>query len=139
MRNGDERRLGVRERTARTGWRRRIAARRAIDHPYRIAVGVVGVLIVAAGLVAIPLPGPGWLIVIGGLFVLATEFSWAERLLEFTRRHVAGWTAWVAVQSLWLRVLLAVLTAVFAYGVLVVTLHLSGVPGWVPGWVPLWR
>ena len=25
------------------------------------------------------------------------------------------------------------------YGVLVVTLHMTGVPDWVPGWVPLWR
>jgi uncharacterized protein (TIGR02611 family) len=129
----------VRERTARTGWRRRIAARPAIDHPYRIAVGLIGSLIVAAGIVAIPLPGPGWLIVLGGLFVLATEFSWAERLLEFTRRHVTRWTDWVAAQSLWLRVVLGVVTAAFVYGVLVVTLHVAGVPGWAPGWLPLWR
>jgi uncharacterized protein (TIGR02611 family) len=139
VRDGDERRPGVRERTARTGWRRRIAARRAIDHPYRIAVGVVGVLIVAAGIVAIPLPGPGWLIVIGGLFVLATEFSWAERLLEFTRRHVTNWTDWVGAQALWLRVVLTLVTAAFVYGVLVITLHVAGVPGWAPGWLPLWR
>lgn len=139
MRDGDERRPGVRERTARTAWRRRIAARRAIDHPYRIAVGIVGALIVAAGIVAIPLPGPGWLIVIAGLFVLATEFSWAERLLEFTRRNVAGWTDWVAEQAVWVRVVLAVATAALVYGVLVVTLHVTGVPGWAPGWLPLWR
>jgi uncharacterized protein (TIGR02611 family) len=139
VRDGDGRRPGVRERTARTAWRRRIAARRAIDHPYRIAVGVVGVLIVAAGIVAIPLPGPGWLIVLAGLFVLATEFSWAERLLEYTRRQVTGWTDWVARQSLWLRVMLAVATAAFVYGVLVLTLHVAGVPSWAPGWLPLWR
>ena len=42
---------------------------------YRIGVGIVGSLVVALGIVAIPLPGPGWLIVIAGLFVLATEFS----------------------------------------------------------------
>ncbi|MDQ1513008.1 MAG: hypothetical protein QOC59_850 [Microbacteriaceae bacterium] len=104
-----------------------------------MAVGIVGVLIVAAGIVAIPLPGPGWLIVLAGLFVLATEFSWAERLLEFTRRQVTGWTAWVAAQALWLRVVLAVATAAFVYGVLVVTLHVAGVPSWAPGWLPLWR
>jgi hypothetical protein len=27
----------------------------------------------------------------------------------------------------------------FVYGVVVVTLHVTGVPAWVPGWVPLWR
>ena len=60
----------------------------SLDHAYRVGVGVVGGLIVALGIVTIPLPGPGWLTVIAGLFVLATEFAWAERLLEFTRRHV---------------------------------------------------
>jgi uncharacterized protein (TIGR02611 family) len=129
----------LRERVAGTGWRSRIATRRTVNHPYRIAVGVVGGLIVVLGLITIPLPGPGWLTVIAGLFVLATEFTWAERLLEFTRRHVKRWTEWVAAQPVWVRLLLAAATAAFVYGVLVITLHVTGVPGWVPGWVPLWR
>jgi uncharacterized protein (TIGR02611 family) len=124
---------------AETRWRRRIAARRSVDHGYRIAVGVVGGLVVLAGLATIPLPGPGWLTVIAGLFVLATEFTWAERLLEFTKRHVKRWTDWISRQRMWVRVLVSVATAAFVYGVLVVTLHVFGVPGWVPGWVPLWR
>jgi uncharacterized protein (TIGR02611 family) len=129
----------LRERVAATRWRRRIAARRTVNHPYRIGVGMVGGLIVALGVVAIPLPGPGWLIVIAGLFVLATEFLWAERLLEFTKRHVTRWTDWVGAQPVWVRVLVGVATAAFVYGVLVVTLHVFGVPRWMPGWVPLWR
>jgi uncharacterized protein (TIGR02611 family) len=99
---------------------RRLAARRASNHPYRIAVGVVGGLIVAVGLVTIPLPGPGWLTVIAGLFVLATEFTWAERLLEFTKKHVKRWTDWVTAQPVWVRLLIALATAAFVYGVLVV-------------------
>lgn len=129
----------LRERVADTTWRRRLAARRSVDHAYRIGVGLVGGVIVALGLVTIPLPGPGWLTVIAGLFVLASEFTWAERLLEFTKKHVARWTAWVAAQRLWVRLLLAAATAAFVYGVLVVTLHVMGVPDWVPGWLPLWR
>jgi len=129
----------LRERIADTRWRRRIAGRRSINEPYRIGVGVVGGLIVALGLAAIPLPGPGWLIVIAGLFVLATEFLWAERLLEFTKEHVKQWTDWVGDQPVWVRLLIGLVTALFVYGVLVVTLHLTGVPGWAPGWVPLWR
>ena len=42
-------------------------------------------------------------------------------------------------RPVWVRVLIALATAAFVYGVLVVTLHLTGVPDWVPGWVPLWR
>ncbi|SEO96181.1 PGPGW domain-containing protein [Trujillonella endophytica] len=129
----------LRERVAESAWRRRLAARRSIDHAYRIGVGIVGGLIVAVGLVTIPLPGPGWLTVIAGLFVLASEFFWAERLLEFTKGHVAAWTSWIGRQPIWVRGLIALATAAFVYGVLVVTLHLVGVPGWVPGWVPLWH
>jgi uncharacterized protein (TIGR02611 family) len=129
----------LRERIAGTGWRRRLAARRTTDKAYRLGVGIVGALVVAVGLAAIPLPGPGWLIVIAGLFVWATEFLWAERLLDFTKKRVTSWTDWVGRQPIWVRVLIGLATAAFVYGVLVVTLHLTGVPGWVPGWVPLWR
>jgi uncharacterized protein (TIGR02611 family) len=129
----------LRERVADTAWRKRLAARRSVNHGYRIGVGIVGGLVVAFGLVTIPLPGPGWLTVIAGLFVLATEFLWAERLLEFTKGHVKRWTDWVTAQPVWVRLLLAVATAAFVYGVLVVTLHLTGVPDWVPGWCPVWR
>jgi uncharacterized protein (TIGR02611 family) len=129
----------LRERIADTGWRKRIAAHRSVDHGYRVGVGVVGGLIVALGLAAIPLPGPGWLIVIAGLFVLATEFLWAERLLEFTKRHVKRWSDWVASRPIWVRVLLGLATAAFVYGLVVVTLHITGIPDWTPGWVPLWR
>jgi uncharacterized protein (TIGR02611 family) len=129
----------LRERVAGTGWRRRVAARRSIDHAYRVGVGIVGGLVVAVGLVTIPLPGPGWLTVIAGLFVLASEFRWAERLLEYTKRNVSAWTDWLGRQPVWVRLGIGALTAAFVYGVMVVVLHVTGVPGWVPGWVPLWR
>lgn len=129
----------LRERVAETRWRRRLAARRSVNHGYRIGVGVVGGLVVALGLATIPLPGPGWLTVIAGLVVLASEFTWAERLLEFTKKHVKRWTDWVTRQALWVRLLIGLATAAFVYGVLIVSLHLIGVPDWIPGWVPLWR
>ena len=129
----------LRERVARTSWRRRLAASRPLDHTYRLVLGAVGGLVVAVGLVTIPLPGPGWLTVIAGLFLLATEFLWAEWLLHFTRRHVRAWTEWLGRQRAWVRIAVALATAAFVYGVMVVVLHVTGVPGWVPGWVPLWR
>jgi uncharacterized protein (TIGR02611 family) len=135
----DDESRSLRERVAESGWRRRIAARKTFEAPYRIGVGLVGGLVVAVGIVAIPLPGPGWLIVFAGLFVLATEFLWAERVLEYARRQVQGWTDWLGRQSVVVRVAVAVLTAAFVYGVVVLTLHLTGVPHWVPGWVPLWH
>jgi len=49
---------------------------------YRISFVVAAVAVIALGLVFIPLPGPGWLIVAVGLGMLALEFDRAERLLE---------------------------------------------------------
>ena len=139
QRRADDGHRSLRDRVAHTHWRRWLAARRPLDHGYRLVVGAVGGLVVAFGLVTIPLPGPGWLTVIAGLFLLATEFTWAERLLDFTRRHVRAWTEWLGRQPVWVRAAVALATAAFVYGVVVVVLHLTGVPDWVPGWVPLWR
>ncbi|MBA3368551.1 MAG: TIGR02611 family protein [Geodermatophilaceae bacterium] len=129
----------LRERVADASWRQRVAANAPLNSAYRGGVGVVGFIILIGGAAAIPLPGPGWLIVIGGLFVLATEFTWAERLLEFTKKHVKSWTDWVTRQPIWARAMIGLATAAFVYGVLVVSLHLTGVPDWIPDWVPLWR
>ena len=52
----------------------------------RAGVTVVGFALILAGIVLIPLPGPGWLIVFAGLAVLATEYVWAERALAAARR-----------------------------------------------------
>ena len=54
----------------------------------RAAVALAGFVVVLAGLAAIPLPGPGLLIVAGGLAILALEFAWAERWLERTIEQV---------------------------------------------------
>jgi len=54
----------------------------------RVAVTTLGFAVLIAGLILVPLPGPGWLIVFGGLAILATEYVWARRLLNFSRRKV---------------------------------------------------
>jgi uncharacterized protein (TIGR02611 family) len=43
---------------------------------------MVGVAIISTGLVMLITPGPGWAAIIVGLAVLATEYVWAERLLD---------------------------------------------------------
>ncbi|WP_104128972.1 TIGR02611 family protein [Cryobacterium sp. Y57] len=62
---------------------------------YRLGVALLGTLITAIGILLIPLPGPGWLIVFLGLAVLGTEFAWARRFGSFLKRIVARvWTWW---------------------------------------------
>ncbi|CAN5507950.1 hypothetical protein BH09PSE5_BH09PSE5_19710 [soil metagenome] len=54
----------------------------------KLLVIVVGFPLLLLGLVMIPLPGPGLLIVVGGLFVLSLEFEWARRHLAYTRARL---------------------------------------------------
>lgn len=70
------------------------------QHLKRVAIGVVGTTIVLAGLVMIPYPGPGWLVVFAGLATLATEFHWAQNVLASLRRRYDAWTTWLK-QSHW--------------------------------------
>ncbi|MFI5953774.1 TIGR02611 family protein [Cryptosporangium sp. NPDC051539] len=97
--------------------------------PYRVFVAVFGALVVVLGLIMVPAPGPGWLVVIAGLGILSTEFSWARRLLHFTRNAVAAWTRWVLRQPLALRMLVGAAGFVLLVGCLLVSLRLSGWTG----------
>ena len=113
----------------RLGFRARLKRNPALALAYRIGVAVVGTAIVVAGLALVPLPGPGWLIVFVGLGVLATEFAWAERLLDFGRRTLRSWLRWLARQHLAVRVLVSMATLAFVAGVVGLALELSvGLP-----------
>jgi len=52
----------------------------------RIAVTVAGLVLLLAGLAMMVLPGPGILVIIAGLAVLATEYVWAQRMLNYAKR-----------------------------------------------------
>jgi hypothetical protein len=55
----------------------------------RVILIVIGFTLLAAGLVmSVPLvPGPGLLVVIGALAILAVELVWARRLLDRVEEH----------------------------------------------------
>ena len=53
----------------------------------RSAVTVAGIALLAIGLALMILPGPGLLLIVAGLAVLATEYTWAHRLLGRARRQ----------------------------------------------------
>ena len=91
----------------------------------KIGVGVLGTLVVAVGIVLIPFPGPGWAIVILGLAIWAVEFTWARRLLHFTRKHVQAWTHWVLKQSLPMRALIGLVGFVFICAVVWTSVRLT--------------
>lgn len=47
-----------------------------------LTVGLVGGTVVAAGVVMLVTPGPGLIVILAGLAILATQFAWAERALD---------------------------------------------------------
>ncbi len=105
---------------------------RTLDLVYRVAVGVLGTAIVLGGLVLVPLPGPGWLIVFAGLALLSTEFAWAGRLLDYGRRRLMTWTGWVTDQSLAVRALIGLGSLLAVAGAIWLYVAVQGVPGWLP-------
>ena len=76
-------------------WRGMIRRRPWLNTVYKVLVTTFGGLIVVVGLILVPLPGPGWLIVFIGLTLLGTEYHWARRLLGWLRRVLARfWERW---------------------------------------------
>jgi uncharacterized protein (TIGR02611 family) len=115
---------GLKRRWAR--WRDGLRERRAADLTYRIVVGVIGLVVLGLGILAIPYPGPGWAIVFIGLAILATEFEWAHRLLRITRERYERFMDWFKAQGRWVQALGFVLTAAVVVG----TLWLLGGLSW---------
>lgn len=125
-----------RRRTVRTRlrhFRARVRRNPRTNLAWRTGIGVLGTIVLVLGLVAIPYPGPGWLIVFAGLGILATEFTWAGRLLRFARSYYDQWVAWISRQNLLVKLLVALAT----FAVVLATLWLLGALALVAGWVGL--
>lgn len=75
-------------------------------------IGLVGGIVVVLGIIMIPYPGPGWLVVFAGLGILSTEFTWAQRVLDFAKSKYDAWTAWVGRQSLAVKALIGLFTTI---------------------------
>lgn len=65
-----------------------IKARRTLHLSWQVGVFIVGLAVVGGGVVMLPLPGPGWLVIFGGMAIWATEFVWAQLVLRWTKRKV---------------------------------------------------
>ena len=114
-------------------WRDGLASRPTVDKAYRIGVGVVGTLVLAVGIVAIPYPGPGWLIVFAGLGILASEFAWAKTVLRWVRARYDAFMAWFEQQN----IVVKGIGVLFTAAVVVATLWVLGALELAGGWVGL--
>ncbi len=97
----------------------------------RIALEVVGWTLVVAGIAALVLPGPGMLMLVGGLVVLSQQYEWAERRVEPVK--VMAFKAAAQGVQTWPRILSSVAGAfgLMAFG----AFYWSQPP--VPEWWPL--
>jgi uncharacterized protein (TIGR02611 family) len=117
-------------------FRHRIRATRTGRVTLRIAVGLLGAMIVTLGLILIPFPGPGWLIVLFGLAIWALEFVWAARLLAFTKGKLESWWHWLSRQHWSVRVVAVAVGLGFVLAVTYTTLYFSFD---VRSWGDFWR
>ncbi len=62
--------------------------KRPLHRTRKVVTAIVGGVVVVIGVILIPLPGPGGLIVLGGLAVLATEFDGAQKLVDRIKDRV---------------------------------------------------
>ncbi len=126
------------ERPPPRGLRARLRRNPLTRYPYRVLVALTGAAVVAVGIVLLPLPGPGWLIIFAGVGIWATEFRWAAALLRWLRRQLGTWARWTAARSPFTRVLITLLlTLTRLAAVAAGYVALRGVPSWVPASVPL--
>lgn len=65
--------------------RQRLHANRVTSVTTRVVVAVVGGLVTAVGVVMIVTPGPAFVLIPLGLAILATEFHWARRWLDWAK------------------------------------------------------
>ncbi|MDN5819246.1 MAG: TIGR02611 family protein [bacterium] len=99
----------------------------------KFVVGAIGGLVLLAGILMIPYPGPGWLVVIAGMGILSTEFIWAENLRKFTVRHYERWLGWFRAQNFTVKVMFAFAT----FCVVVASIWLVNGYGIIANWLDL--
>jgi uncharacterized protein (TIGR02611 family) len=77
------------------GWRR---TPRAVRLPI---VFIVGWLVVLVGIIDLPLPGPGWVIIFVGFAILATEFTSAAKVRDWLVSNLKVIAKWF--KQMWRR------------------------------------
>ena len=99
----------------------------------RALIGLVGWAALLLGVVMIPYPGPGWVVVFIGLSILATEFDWAKDAHDFAHGKYDGWQRWIKRQPMYIRAIFWVLTCL----TVIITVWLVNGYGLMNSWLNL--
>ena len=76
----------------------------------KVLFGFVGWAVVLVGLVMVPFPGPGWVVVFIGFAILAKEFNWAKDIQHFIKHKYDTWQHWFMRQSWYIKLIFSFLT-----------------------------
>jgi uncharacterized protein (TIGR02611 family) len=79
----------------------------------RLAITVVGLVVLMVGAVMLVAPGPGFLVIALGLIILSVEYEWARRHLDTTKAKARTLADKAAANRL-----SASVTVLFAFGVI---------------------
>ncbi len=96
----------------------------------RIVLESLGWVLVAFGIAALVLPGPGLLAIFAGMALLATQYEWAERRLE-PIQTAALKTAADSVKS-WPRIIMSTIFSLILVGLGIIWGARPDVPSWWP-------
>ncbi len=86
---------------------------------WRVFIGVIGGLVTIIGTIFLFAPGPGLLVLLAGLGILATEFAWAANAIRKTK-SIAQSTSEKFRIPLWVKYLLIAGGALFSIVLLVI-------------------
>jgi uncharacterized protein (TIGR02611 family) len=123
----DERATVLEAVAERMGWRDRLRARPVLGWVYRVLVALAGTAVIVVGVIMLPAPGPGWVVIFAGLGILATEFAWARRVLAYAKSKIQQWTRWAQRQSLAVRAAIGLAGLILLAGLVLVGLATVGV------------
>lgn len=96
-------------------------------------IGFLGWAVLLLGIVMIPYPGPGWVVVFIGLSILATEFDWARDVHDYAHGKYDLWQEWLVRQPVYIKAIFWSLTA----ATIIVTMWLLNGYGLMNEWFRL--
>ena len=89
---------------------------------WRIFIGVLGGTITVLGAIALVAPGPGVLILLAGLGILASEFAWASRAVNKTKTMAQTAADKVGIPT-WVKYLIFAGAALFSIIAIIIYLY----------------
>ena len=110
-------------------WRRKLREDKRKLAVYRIAVGLLGLILVVLGAIIAPLPGPGGApLILLGLAVWSSEFEWAHQLMQWLKAKLHRYPTWSGAKKGLFWVAFFSCCGLLGYVYLVIT----GIPAWPP-------